>query len=137
MIAYRVGNDLSVDAVIRLLEASTLAARRPVDDPSIIADMIRHAPLLVSAWDGERLVGLARTLTDFSYVGYLSDLAVDAEYQRQGIGQELIAKTREQMGPRSFLVLLSAPAATGYYPRIGFQPHPSAWVLRHEQPLQS
>ena len=137
MIAYHVGNDLSVDAVIRLLKASTLAARRPVDDPAIIADMIRHASLLVSAWDGDRLVGLARTLTDFSYVGYLSDLAVDAEYQRHGIGCELIARTREHMGPRSFLVLLSAPAATGYYPRIGFQPHPSAWVLQHEQPLQS
>ncbi len=137
MIAYRVGNDLSVDAVIAVLEASTLAARRPVDDPAIIADMIRHAPLLVSAWDGDRLVGFARTLTDFSYVGYLSDLAVDAAYQRQGIGQELIAKTREQMGPRSFLVLLSAPAAAEYYPRIGFQPHPSAWVLRHADPLQS
>lgn len=136
MIQYRVGNQLSVDDVLRLLHASTLAARRPVDDPTVIADMIRHAQLLVSAWDGDRLVGLARTLTDFSYVGYLADLAIDAEYQRQGIGRELIARTREQMGPRSFLVLIAAPAATGYYPRIGFQQHPSAWVLQHEQPLQ-
>ena len=136
MIAYRIGNDLSVDAVIGLLQASTLAARRPVDDPAIIADMIRNAQLIVTAWDGDRLVGFARTLTDFSYVGYLSDLAVDTAYQRQGIGQQLIEKTREQMGPRSFLVLLSAPAAVDYYPRIGFQPHPSAWVLRHAEPLK-
>jgi len=136
MITYRVGNDLSVDAVIGLLQASTLAARRPVDDPTIIADMIRNAQLIVTAWDGDRLVGLARTLTDYSYVGYLSDLAVDTAYQRQGIGQQLIEKTRDKMGPRSFLVLLSAPAAVDYYPRIGFQPHPSAWVLRHVEPLK-
>lgn len=136
MITYRVGSDLPVEAVIAVLKASTLASRRPVDDPSIIADMIRHASLIVSAWDGDRLVGFARTLTDFSYVGYLSDLAVDEGHQRQGIGRKLIELTREQMGPRSFLVLLAAPAAVEYYPHLGFQPHPSAWILRHAEPLQ-
>jgi len=136
MITYRVGSDLPVEAVIAVLKASTLAARRPVDDPPIIADMIRHASLIVSAWDGERLIGFARTLTDFSYVGYLSDLAVDEGHQRQGIGRKLIELTREQMGPRSFLVLLAAPAAVEYYPHLGFHPHPSAWILRHAEPLQ-
>jgi len=135
MITYRVGNDLPVDGVIGLLHASTLAERRPVDDPSIIADMLRHASLIVSAWDGDRLVGFARTLTDFSYVGYLADLAVASDYQRQGIGRQLIETTRARMGPRSFLVLLAAPAAAGYYPHVGFNPHPSAWILRHDEPL--
>jgi GNAT superfamily N-acetyltransferase len=137
MITYRVGNPPSVEQVIHLLHASTLAQRRPVDDPSIIADMLTHASLIVTAWDDSRLVGLARTLTDFSYVGYLSDLAVDVAHQRQGIGERLIELTRQQMGPRSMLVLLAAPAATAYYPRIGFNPHPSAWILRHDQPLGS
>lgn len=136
MIEFRVGNDLPVDAVIQLLRSSTLAERRPVDDPAIIADMLRHASLVVSAWDGERMVGFARTLTDFSYVGYLSDLAVGEEYQRQGIGRRLIETTRSRMGPRSFLVLLAAPAASEYYPGIGFSPHPSAWILRHDERLQ-
>jgi len=136
MITYRVGHRPSVAEVIALLHASTLAARRPVDDPSIIDDMLRHASLIVTAWDGDHLVGMARSLTDFTYVGYLSDLAVDAACQRQGIGERLIELTREQMGPRSMLVLLAAPAATEYYPRLGFDPHSSAWVLRHEQPLR-
>jgi predicted N-acetyltransferase YhbS len=80
-------------------------------------------------------VGIARTLTDFLYVGYLADLAVRASHQRQGIGVELIRKTRERMGPRSMLVLLSAPKAVGYYPRLGFKRHESAWVLRASEPL--
>jgi len=129
-IRYIFGNDVSVEEAVELYQASTLAARRPVDDRSIMADMLRHANLVVTAWEDELLVGIARTLTDFSYVGYLADLAVRESHQRLGIGVELIRKTREQMGPRSMIVLFAAPAAAEYYPRIGFKRHESAWLLR-------
>ncbi len=134
-IAYRYGNDLDLDRVIELYQASTLAERRPVDNRKIMADMIRHANLVVTAWDGDALVGIARTLTDFTYVGYLADLAVRATYQRQGIGIEMIRKTREKLGPRSMLVLLAAPKAVKYYPKIGFTKHDSAWTLTATQPF--
>jgi GNAT superfamily N-acetyltransferase len=129
-IDYRYGNDLNVENVIELYNASGLGERRPVDDPATFSDMLRHGNLTVTAWDGELLVGISRTLTDFSYVGYLSDLAVRRSHQKLGIGVQLIQKTREKMGPRSMLVLLSAPQAVDYYPRVGFTHHPSAWVLR-------
>jgi predicted N-acetyltransferase YhbS len=128
-IEYRFGNDLNLDQVIALYNASTLGERRPVDDRRIMSEMLQHANLVVTAWDGEVLVGIARTLTDFSYVGYLADLAVRASHQRRGIGTELIKVTRDRMGPRSMLVLLSAPKATMYYPKIGFNRHESAWTL--------
>jgi GNAT superfamily N-acetyltransferase len=134
-ITYRYGNDLDLDQVIELYHASTLGERRPVDDRKIMTEMIHHANLLVTAWDGELLVGIARTLTDFAYVGYLADLAVRTSYQRQGIGIELIRRTREKLGPRSMLVLLAAPKAAEYYPRIGFAKHNSAWILRTAQPF--
>jgi GNAT superfamily N-acetyltransferase len=130
IIDYRYGNDLNVESVIELYNASGLGERRPVDDPAIFSDMVRHGNLTVTAWDGALLVGISRTLTDFSYVGYLSDLAVRRSHQKFGIGVQLIQKTREKMGPRSMLVLLSAPQAVEYYPRVGFTQHPSAWVLR-------
>ena len=129
-IEYRFGNELDLDQVIELYRDSTLGERRPIDDREIAAAMLRHANLVVTAWEGERLVGLARTLTDFLYVGYLSDLAVALSHQRLGIGTQLIAKTRERMGPRSMLVLLAAPKAVDYYPRVGFKRHDSAWLLR-------
>lgn len=134
-IEYRYGNDLSVERVIELYNDSGLGERRPVDDVTIVADMLRHGNLTVSAWAGDLLVGVSRTLTDFSYVGYLSDLAVRRSHQKLGIGTQLIQKTREKMGPRSMLVLLSAPQAVGYYPRIGFSQHPSAWVLKAGEPF--
>lgn len=128
-IEYRFGNDVNLDQVIALYHASTLAERRPVDDRQIMSEMLQHANLVVTAWQGELLIGIARTLTDFSYVGYLADLAVRESYQRQGIGIELIKLTRDAMGPRSMLVLLAAPKATTYYPKIGFHRHESAWTL--------
>jgi len=134
-IDYRYGNDLDLDRVIELYRDSTLGERRPIDDRGIVAAMLEHANLVVTAWEGDRLVGLSRTLTDFLYVGYLSDLAVALSHQRLGIGTELIAKTRERMGPRSMLVLLAAPKAVDYYPRIGFKRHDSAWLLRAGEPL--
>jgi hypothetical protein len=91
-IEYRYGNDLDLDQVIDLYTSSTLGERRPVDDPRIMSDMIWHADIVVTAWNGNLLVGIARTLTDFTYVGYLSDLAVRVSHQRNGIGIQLIQK---------------------------------------------
>jgi predicted N-acetyltransferase YhbS len=131
-IEYRNGNDLVLAEVIDLYRDSTLGERRPIDDEGIVADMLRHANLVVTAWDGQTMVGIARTLTDFSYVGYLADLAVRASYQKRGIGTELIKRTRDLMGKRSMLVLLAAPKAVEYYPKVGFTKHESAWVLRKQ-----
>lgn len=134
-IDYRVGGELDPEEALDLYRASTLGERRPIDDREIFSAMLGHANLVVTAWQGPRLVGLARTLTDFLYVGYLADLAVRESHQRRGIGVELVARTRERMGPRSTLVLLAAPKAVDYYPRIGFRRHDSAWVLRRDEPF--
>lgn len=122
------GADLDVAEVASLYRASTLAERRPVEDSERFRDMVRNANLIVVARIDDRLVGIARSITDGAYVTYLSDLAVDLEFQHRGIGRELIAKTHEA-APRAKIVLLSAPAAVDYYPHIGFSQHNSAWVM--------
>lgn len=135
-ITYRIGNDLDLDEVIGLFQATSLGVRRPVDDRAAIANMIRHGNLTVSAWDSGLLVGIARSLTDFSFVAYMSDLAVRESHQCRGIGRELIRRTRAELGPATRLVLLAAPAAVDYYPQLGFTQHPSAWTLdAHERLL--
>lgn len=118
-----------------LYRASTLGERRPVADRARMTAMLAHANLVVSAWDGALLVGLARSLSDFSYCTYLADLAVRASHQRRGIGRELIRRTRE-VGGAAQIILLAAPAAVDYYPRLGFRRHPQAWVLGPEEPLR-
>jgi predicted N-acetyltransferase YhbS len=134
MIDYRVGNDLDLDVVIALYRASTLGKRRPVDDRPRMRAMLANANLVVSAWDGARLVGIARSISDFAYCTYLSDLAVDVAHQRRGIGRELVRRTRA-IGGRATVVLFAAPAAVDYYPRIGFGAG-SGWVLREHDDIR-
>ncbi|MDX2150521.1 MAG: GNAT family N-acetyltransferase [Bryobacteraceae bacterium] len=129
MIVYRTGNHLDLDEVIELYRASTLGERRPVDDRERMGSMLRDANLVVTAWDGDVLAGISRSLTDFVYATYLSDLAVRLSHQRQGIGKELIRRT-QQAAPNAMLILLAAPKAVDYYPHIGFTRHESAWILR-------
>lgn len=134
-IEYKLGNDLSVEQVIELYEKSTLGERRPTEFPEIFKDMIRNADLIVTAWDGDRLVGISRTLTDYAYVAYLADLAVHMDYQRKGIGKELIRKTREHLKESCFITLLAAPLADDYYGKIGFERNPRAWMLRGDKEI--
>ncbi len=135
-ITFRQGNDLELDQVIALYQACTLGARRPLDDRTIAGQMLTHANLVISAWDGDLLVGIGRSMTDFGYVCYLADLAVRDSHQRLGLGLELIRRTRAELGPRAMIVLIAAPQAVDYYPKIGFTRHESAWILRADEPLR-
>jgi len=129
LITYRIGGELDVDQVIELYRASTLGDRRPVDDRARMAAMIKNANLIITAWDGVLLVGISRSLSDFSYITYLSDLAVRVSHQRSGIGKELIRQTQRAAGPQARLLLLAAPGAAEYYPHIGFTHMPRAWII--------
>ena len=128
MITYRTGNDVGLDAMIELYVDSTLGERRPVDDRERMGRMLEEADLVLTAWDGGKLVGISRSITDWVYCTYLSDLAVRADYQGRGIGKELVRRTREAT-PQATVILLSAPKAVDYYPKIGMTRHESAWVL--------
>jgi predicted N-acetyltransferase YhbS len=131
MIEYRTGNDLDLDEMIELYAASTLGERRPIGERERMQTMLAQANLVITAWDGPLAVGISRSLTDWVYATYLSDLAVRLSHQRQGIGKELIRLT-QAAAPQASVILLSAPKAVEYYPHIGFERHPSAWMLRPE-----
>lgn len=133
---YAIDRPITESEFIGLLRRSTLAERRPVDDANCVKAMLQHADLLCTAWDGPMLVGVARSVTDFEYCCYLSDLAVDQEYQKKGIGRELIRLTQSKLGSRAKLILLAAPKAEAYYPTIGFEAHRSAWILSATKALK-
>jgi predicted N-acetyltransferase YhbS len=128
-IVYEHSRKIRDEEFIGVLKRSTLAERRPVDDAACIRAMLKHANLICTAWDGDLLVGVARSVTDFEYCCYISDLAVDEKYQRKGIGKELIRVTQSQLGVKAKIILLAAPKAEGYYGKVGFSQHRSAWVL--------
>ena len=129
MITFKTGQVPDLDAIIELYRASTLGERRPIDGRERMAAMLKNANLVITAWDGNLIVGISRALSDFCYITYLSDLAVRVSHQRKGIGKELIRRTQSSGGPKTTLLLLAAPAAENYYPHVGFTHHPQAWLL--------
>ena len=118
---YGIEENLDPAEFVDVLERSGLAARRPVDEPERIRAMVENADLTVCARDDRGvLVGVSRAVTDFAYCCYLSDIAVDRALRGRGIGRELIRRTHEAAGGEPVtLLLLSAPAAMDYYPKVG------------------
>ena len=130
MIEYRDNATITAEQAIDLYKRSTLGERRPIHNVQTFDAMIQNANLTITAWDGKILVGISRSLTDFAYVAYLADLAVDQQYQRSGIGKQLIEETKVRLGPECMIVLLAAPKANEYYEHIGFEHNPRAWTLK-------
>lgn len=128
-IEYRTDATPEVNQVIDLYKSSTLGARRPVDKPEVFQGMIDNANIVITAWDNNKLVGIARALSDLVYVTYLADLVVHENYQQQGIGKQLLDLAQAQTSPDCMMVLLAAPQANDYYPKLGFTHNPRAWML--------
>lgn len=131
-ISYQAEPELSAEEFQAVLIASTLAERRPVQDLRRLERMLREADIIMTARDGAKIVGVSRAITDYSYCCYLSDLAVDQAYQRQGIGKRLIERTHEASGEQTSLLLVAAPAAEGYYPKIGMRSYPCFGIPRQQ-----
>ncbi len=136
-IEYKINEPITTDQFVALLKTSTLGNRRPIDDKECIEGMVSNSNLIVSAWHQNKLVGIARSVTDFHYACYLSDLAVSLEHQKAGIGKQLQILTQEQLGPKCKLILIAAPAANEYYEHIGFNHNPRCWVLERESSISS
>ena len=131
-IVYRSDAKISAAEFISVLERSTLDKRRPVHDISRIQKMLEHGNILITAWSGDLLVGVSRALTDFSFCCYLSDLAVDEILQKQGIGKKLIELTHAVAGENTTLILLAAPDAAGYYPKIGMKRFTDCFLIKRK-----
>ncbi len=129
-ILYSAEDKISVDEFASVLTRSTLSERRPMDSPETLQAMLENADVLVTARDDRgRLVGISRALTDFIFCTYLSDLAVDKDFQGLGIGKELIHRTHARCGLQTQLILIAAPGAESYYPHVGLRPHQSCWIV--------
>ena len=134
-VSFALEPDFAPTEFIDVLRRSGLAERRPVDQADRILGMLDHASILAVARESSgRAVGVARAISDFTYCTYLSDLAVDRDFQRQSIGRALIQRVRDAGGGNATLVLLAAPAAVGYYPRLGLERHGSCWTMPGSNP---
>ena len=136
-IKYKINEAITTKQFVGLLNDSTLGERRPVEDIECMEGMISNSNLTVSAWKDDELIGISRSVTDFHYACYLSDLAVSTKYQGLGIGKKLQSLTQDQLGPKCKLILIAAPAANTYYEHIGFKNTNRCWVLERDSSISS
>jgi N-acetylglutamate synthase-like GNAT family acetyltransferase len=127
-IIYRTDITPDIDHIIEVYNRSGI--NRPTTDNERMAKMYDNSNLIVTAWDKDKLVGISRSLTDFCYCCYMSDLAVSKDYQTMGIGKKLIELTKNEIGEQTALLLLSAPTAMDYYPKVGFQKIDNAFLIK-------
>lgn len=127
-IKFKVGMVPKTSEIIEVYNSSDI--NRPTNDSERIAKMYANSNLIISAWLNDELIGISRSITDFCYACYLSDLAVKNEYQKEGIGKRLIELTKKEIGKETALILLSAPMAMEYYPKIGFEKIDNGFIIR-------
>ncbi len=72
----------------------------------------------IGAWDGARLVGSVRVLTDGYFFATISELFVDPSYQRRGIGRHLMELALDR-APRGKMAFGAQPQSVGFFERIG------------------
>lgn len=130
-ITYRLDTTPTPEQVIDLYDNAGLP--RPTYDRERIASMYEHSNLIVTAWDEEKLVGVARSITDWVWSCYLADLAIHSDYQKAGIGKKLIDLTKEKVGDQSMVLLLSVPTALDYYPKVGFTKQESSFIINRKE----
>jgi len=130
-IVYRVNAPISVGQLAEIFEASGL--KRPVADKGRIRKMRKHANLTVRAWDGTKIVRVARAPTDLAFCSYVSGLGVRAKDQRRGIGKRMLQLIRRKLGSEVMVLLLSAPQAKEYYPIVGFEKVENAWKIARKR----
>ena len=136
-IEYKINEPITSEQFVGLLERSSLSERRPIHNSDCMEGVVKNSNLVVSAWYGDELIGIARSVTDFYYACYLSDLSVDQKYQKNGVGKRLLVLTQEQLNEECNLILVAAPDANSYYEHLGFENNPRCWVLGREQKIIS
>ena len=130
-IVYKYEVTPSTAQIIEVYESSGII--RPTSNPGRIEMMYAKSNLVVTAWQEENLIGIARCLTDFCYSCYLADLAVKIEFQQKGVGKKLIGMVRERIGPQTSLILLSATGAMNYYPKAGFNKIENGFIINRTE----
>ena len=130
-IIYKSNETITAEQLSQVFRTSGI--KRPVDNLPRLQKMLDNGDILITAWDDDQIVGIARSITDYSYCCYLSDLAVNKSYQSLGIGKELVRQTQQQISEEVALILLSSPIAMEFYPRIGFQKMENGYIIPRQR----
>lgn len=127
----RLDAPVPVDELIALLEVSAMR-RRAAYGRERLQRMLDGSAARVSAWDGDRLVGFGRLISDGATNGYISTVAVHPHWQDRGLGRRLMERLMQGRDHLS-LALGARPGVEGFYERFGFQRDPTAMNRRRRR----
>jgi len=109
--------NLDASQLLRLFHQAPWAKNRTLEDAT---KMLRHSDVVLCAWDGDRLVGFGRVLTDFVYRATIWDVIVDQAYQKQGIGTELVRRILNHPRLNQVELFWLCTRRPGFYEKLGF-----------------
>jgi len=129
-ITYRDDRQIDLAALARLRATCEFAEVAP----ALLAQQVEGARYLTSAYDGDRLVGFARAISDGATNGYLSSVMVDPAYRRQGLARTMLERIMHDK-PTIRWVLHTRSAASALYRSLGFTPAPDMMWRERKAPL--
>lgn len=121
-IDYKVNDSISVGMLTELYSSVGWSAY--AGDAEIMGKILPGSFCYISAWSGEKLVGLVRAISDGCYVFYIQDILISHDYQRQGIGTQLIKQILEQAKNMKQIILTTdnTKKTIDFYKSVGFLP---------------
>jgi GNAT superfamily N-acetyltransferase len=116
-IRYSETRELPLDGILALYRANAWSA---AEKPELLHKALRASHSLVTAWDGNTLVGLGNTLSDGHLVVYYSHMLVLPEYQGRGIGTHLMKSLMAKYEGFHQHILVADGRAIEFYRKCGF-----------------
>ena len=116
-ISIRHSKTIAQEKIIALYKANKWSSAKK---PMLLYQALMNAHSLVTAWDGERLVGLGNAISDGYLVVYYPHLLVHPDYHGQGIGRMIINAFQEKYGNFHQQILVSEGNTIRFYERCGF-----------------
>ncbi|AZB16979.1 GNAT family N-acetyltransferase [Chryseobacterium indologenes] len=131
-IIFKINEKIEIKTIKDLFFMSDYLPISNMNDDLRLQKMFDNANLVVSAWSENKLVGIARSLCDFSYCCYLSDICVNKEFRHLNIGKRLIEITREHAGKECKIILHSSEDALNFYDKIGMKRISEAFIIQRD-----
>lgn len=109
------------------------AQDRRVED---LSTAIAHSNPIVTAWDGDRLIGFARAISDGIYRATIWDVLIHPDYQGAGLGRKLVETvlTHPHVNQVERVYLMTTNQQK-FYERIGFEENQTTTMVLFNQPV--
>jgi len=110
--------DIKVEQIIALYKSNEWSS---ADKPKELYNALLNSHSLITAWNGDNLIGLGNAISDGHLVVYYPHLLIRPEYQGQGIGKMIMDKLQEKYGSFHQQMLTADSKAFNFYKKCGFE----------------